>query len=84
MRRAVNWGLYPNSGPTLIDMAVRADRVLFRNVLNNLNHTLHPLLSLVKTTPYNLRPKAHDRVLPLKTTTLAKNFLYRMLYSELQ
>ena len=84
IRRAVNWGLYPQSGPTLHDMNQAADRVLFHKVLNNRNHVLNSLLPPTKITPYNLRPRAHDRVLPLKTFSLAKNFLYRMLFSDLQ
>ena len=84
LRRAVNWGLYPNSGPTLTKLTQNADRVLFNKVLCNSNHTIYPLLPPVKVTPYNLRPRAHDRVLPQKTTSLAKNFLYRMLFSDIQ
>jgi hypothetical protein len=84
IRRAVNWGLYPKSGPALQVLTQTADRVLFQKVLNNSNHVMNPLLPPIKVTPYNLRPRAHDRVLPLKTSSLAKNFLYRMLFSDLQ
>ena len=74
LRRAVNWGLYPNSGPTLTDLTQSADRVLFNKVLSNRNHTINQLLPPIKITPYNLRPRSHDRVLPLKTSLLAKKF----------
>src|SRR2546425_9452718 len=77
-------GLYPHFGPTLNELNLVADRVLFNKVLNNRNHLLNTLLPPTKITPYNLRPRAHDRVLPLKTFSLAKNFLYRMLFSDLQ
>ena len=84
IRRVVKWGLYPQSWPALNDLNQVADRVLFNKVLNNRNHLLNTLLPPTKITPYNLRPRAHGRVLPLKTFSLAKNFLYRMLFSDLQ
>ena len=82
MRRAVRWGLFPVDGATLNDLALAADRVLFRKVLENKNHILHSLLPPVKVTLYNLRPRVHDRVLPLKTSLSVKNFLTRMLYDD--
>ena len=84
IRKAVHWGLYPRSGPTLEELTQSADRVLFQKILRNSSHVLSPLLPPIKVTTYNLRPRAHNRVLPLKTFSLARNFLYRMLYSDMQ
>ena len=75
-------GAFPDDGTTLHDLALAADRVLFRKVLENKNHILHSLLPPVKVTLYNLRPRVHDRVLPLKTSLSVKNFLTRMLYDD--
>ena len=83
IRRAAHWGPYPKSGPTLEDLTLSADRALFRKVLSDSNHVLNSLLPPIKATNYNLRPRAHNRVLPFKTISLSKNFLYRMLYSDL-
>ena len=82
LRRATKWGLYPKTGPTLEAMAKSADSDLFKKVMSNSSHVLHNLLPPVKNVTYNLRPRVHNRVLPLKTFSLAKNFLFRMLYSD--
>jgi len=84
LRRAVRWGLYPQNGPPLATIVNKADTTLFRKILSNSQHVMHRLLPPVKSTPYNLRPRSHDRLLPVKTTTLAKNFIYRMLFSGWQ
>jgi hypothetical protein len=84
LRRASRWGLYPQAGPSLTTIALNSDISLFKKVLGNSNHVMHSLLPPIKITPYSLRPRAHDRVLPLKTTTLAKNFIYRLLYNGQQ
>ena len=83
LRRATKWGLYPPNGQTMETMVQHSDSLLFEKVLYNNKHVLHGLLPPIKTNHYNLRQRAHDRVLPVKTCSLAKNFLYRMLYSWL-
>ena len=84
LRRAVRWGVYPQTGLTLSTIVHKSDDTLFKKILHNNLHVMQRLLPPVKSTPYNLRPRAHDRVLPLKTSSLAKNFIYRMLYSGIQ
>jgi hypothetical protein len=81
LRRATKWGLYPPSGPTVETMVQQADDMLFNKILGDSEHVMYGLLPPVKSITYNLRPRAHNRVLPLKTCTLAKNFIYRMLYT---
>ena len=83
IRRAVRWNLYPANGPSVTSMMQEADKKLFRTILCNKSHVMHSLLPPIKSTPYNLRSRAHDRTLPLKTFTLSKNFIYRVLYSDL-
>ena len=82
LRRANKWGLYPSSGPTILSLVQKSDHLLFKKVLANSYHVMHTLLPPIKTTSYNLRPRIHDRVLPLKTTSLAKKILHRMLYAQ--
>ena len=36
----------------------------------------------VRDIPYSLRPRAHDRELPVANTAMRKNFITRMLYSK--
>ena len=44
--------------------------------------TLHQLLPPVRNVPYSLRPRAHDREVPVANATMRKNFIYRMLYLD--
>ena len=55
---------------------------LFSQILSNENHVLHQLLPPVRNIPYSLRPRAHDRELPVANTAMRKNFITRMLYSK--
>ncbi len=82
LKRAVRMGFYPQTGPTLEAIVHEADNILLNKVLNRSEHVLHILLPPAKNVTYNLRPRVHDRVLPIKTVTLAKNFLYRLLYRD--
>jgi len=81
VRRATRWGLY--SGSSIEEIKARADDRLFEKVLSNIKHVLHSLLPPIRQLNYNLRPRGHNRLLPLKTTALSKNFLQRMLYHEI-
>ena len=60
-----------------------ADDKLFHDILNNQNHVLNFLLPPIKTTTYDLRPSAHNRIIPVaKEPLLKKNFIYRLLYKD--
>ena len=41
------------------------DSKLFLQILRNENHVLHQLLPPVRNVPYSLRPRAHDREVPV-------------------
>jgi len=62
------------------DLAVEADRRLFRAVVTDPRHVLSRLLPEVKYTSYNLLPRAHCFVLPPKDT---HNFILCMLYEKI-
>ena len=83
MSRAAKWGLFGHNRPVLADILDKADSSLFRSVLSNKSHVLHPLLPPDRPVHYSLRPRVHNKLLPLNTTASAKNFLHRMLYSSL-
>ena len=57
-----------------------ADAALFRSILNNENHLLHPLLPPIKSTGYDLRTRAHCRIIPRADARIRRNFIFRMLY----
>src|SRR6218665_2003309 len=62
------------------DLAAEADRRLLRAVVADPGHVLSRLLPEVKSTSYNLGPRAHCFVLPPKDT---RNFIPRMLYEKI-
>jgi hypothetical protein len=83
LSKARRWGVYLSSAPEFEDIVDKADQILFKKTLANRCHVLHQLLPPVKTHAHNLRTRAHNRVLPTKTTATARNFLSRMLYKNI-
>src|SRR6218665_278692 len=77
---AAEGGFLPAQDPSFGDLAAEADRKLFRAVVTDPRHVLSRLLPEVKSTSYNLRPRAHCFVLPTKDT---RNFIPRMLYEKI-
>ena len=76
-------GMWGDQADTLTDMSRSADYKLFQEVLNNPGHVLFPLLPRKKELAYNLRPKAHQCILPISSTRAAsKNFVQRMLFKH--
>ena len=84
LNRAKKWTFYSNTNPSIAEICAKQDSKLFKKVLSNQNHVLHHLLPAEKQQVYCLRPRAHNRELPLKTSSLiAKNFLIRVLYDSI-
>jgi len=67
-------GFIPDDAVSFADLA---DRRLFRSLVSNPNHVLSRHLPTVKTTNYNLCPRAHCFTLPDKDNC---NFIRRMLF----
>src|SRR6218665_976112 len=57
-------GFLPDDGLSFADLAADADRRLFRSLVSNPSHVLSRHLPAIKTTNYNLRPRAHGFTLP--------------------
>src|SRR6218665_1048297 len=57
-------GFLRDDGLSFADLAVEADRRLFKSLISNPSHVLSRHLPAIKTTNYNLRPRAHDFTLP--------------------
>src|SRR6218665_1232711 len=70
----------PTDNPCFEELANKADQRLFKAISTNKNHVLAKYLPDIKTTGYNLRPRAHGYVLPAKDDL---NFISRVLYSKL-
>ena len=73
-------GYHPESAPSFAEMASKADKSLFRSITSNPGHVLSRFLPRVKSTGYNLRPRAHVYELPKKDN---HNFMSRVLYSDI-
>jgi hypothetical protein len=57
-----------------------ADSQLFKQILTDAKHCLHCLLPPVKTLSHNLRPRPHNRCIPLANSCLTRcSYLQRML-----
>ena len=69
-------GFLLRKSPSFADMCGTADEILFASVLRNEYHVLAQLVPPIKETPYQLRPRAHNRSLPLANTLMRKNFVY--------
>jgi len=75
--------LYKTTAPSIIYIVDSADSTLFHNILSNNGHVLHSFLPAVKASSYNLRARAHNKVLPANSTAQARNFIYEMLYENI-
>ena len=64
MRHGIRVGLYRPGCPTVENLVEDADDELFRRVLYNENHVLHPLLPDRNEHGYELRrtPRTHSHV----------------------
>jgi hypothetical protein len=82
LAKAQRWGLYSKLAPDFEDIINKADQTLFQSVLSNSTHVLHPLLPPIKQSKYNLRQRAHNRALPLKSSLTERNFIARMIFRE--
>jgi len=75
-------GFLPPNASSFAEMCEAADDGLFASFLHNGNHVLAQLLSTIKETPYQLRPRAHNRSSLIADTLLWKNFIEQMLYKD--
>src|SRR6266536_1993862 len=80
-RKAVRWGLYRGSDPTVDTILAQSDRRLFRKITRSPDHVLHSLLPATKDKMYNLRKRKHDFVLTAVSAREKRNFIQRMLFN---
>ena len=84
LNRATRRGFYKSSDLSIEQHCRARDLKLFSSVLHNPSHVLHHLLPPPTTHTHNLRPRGHNRQLPIHNSTLnSKNFLSRMLYQTI-
>src|SRR6266536_4842667 len=81
-RKAVEWGLYLGSDPTIDNIIDQADKNFFRAILRNSNHVLQQLMPPLKSPKYNLRRRPHDYTLTKVKSKDKRNFICRMLFLD--
>src|ERR1044072_6146342 len=75
--KAIKWGLYDQSMPSISQICQKSDDILFKNILINTEHVLHQFCPLAK-----LRATKFDHQLGIASTLQSKSFLLRMLNKD--
>ena len=85
LRRSVLFGHRAATAPTLTSICAAADDKLFKNIICNTQHLLHPLLPPPRDDHYELRNRTHHNlILPIRTSSVNNcNFIIRMLYKDM-
>jgi len=76
------WGMWDDQAYTINYMFRSADDELFQKVLSNHAHVLFLRQPRKKELTYNLRPRAHQCILPILSTAASKNFVQGMLFKD--
>ena len=83
LRRSKRLGYCSDDLPVVADLFSAADDELFRRVISNSNHILHPYLLDETNIPYQLRTRSHHMTLINKTKFLNDaDFIIRLLYKH--
>ena len=84
IKRLIKQSFLPKNHQSFNELCEKSDLNLFKAVLDNEHHILHHLLSPIKIAHHDLRPRAHNRVLPKAFNVRQKSmFFNRMLFSKM-
>ena len=84
LRRPYGTVISPVPSAPLGELSEDCDDKLFFSARYNPNHVFHRLLPQPKNTQYHLRQRKHGLILPTDVNAASKkNFLYRMLFSDM-
>jgi len=84
LKKTIRRSYLPLDFNSLDELLDSADHALFRVIVRNPHHVLHPLLPPRKRTVYKLRKLTHGLTIPPACSGLMrKNFLIRMLYTDI-
>ena len=80
-KKIVKQGFLQANHPSFSDIAKSADNKLFSSVLKCPQHVLYQYLPPILNSPYNLRPRAHNREISLTVDSIIKKtFITRMIH----
>ena len=83
LKKTIRRSYLPLDFNSLDELLDSVDHALFRVIVRNPHHVLHPLLPPRKRTVYNLRKLTHGLTIPpVCSSLMRKNFLIRMLYTD--
>ena len=83
LNKTIRRSYLPLDLKSLDELLDSADHALFRVVVRNPHHVLHLLLPPHKRTVYNLRKITHGLTIPpVCSSLMRKNFIIRMLYTD--
>jgi len=83
LHRSKRLGYCNGDQPAAADLFSTADDELFRRVISNSNHLLHPYLPGETDIPYQLRTRSHRMTLINKTKFLSDaDFVIQLLYKH--
>jgi len=84
LKKTIRRSYLPLDFNSLDELMDSADHALFRVIVRNPHHVLHPLLPPRKRTVYNLRKITHGLTIPpVCSSLMRKKFLIRMLYTDI-
>ena len=84
LKKTIRRSYLPLDFNSLDELLDSADHALFRVIVSNPHHVLHPLLPPRKRTAYNLRKITHGLTIPpVCSSLMRKNFLIRMLCTDI-
>jgi len=84
VRKAKKYGFLPPNYNNLEDLSLITDEKLFFSVKYRPHHVLKQLLPPTKNSNYSLRDRSHNLTLPSDiSVTKKRNFIYRMLFTDI-
>ena len=71
--KAIKQGFLPSCQPSFDEVCNAIDLGLFKSILNNPNHVFHHQLPPIGENLHNLRPRTHDRSIPMIKDSFTKH-----------
>ena len=80
LKKSKKFGLYDSDADLFETLCQIADEKLFNKIRRDCGHVLHRFLSESRAISYNLRPRRHDYILPIKDN---QYFFNRVLFKDI-